>query len=460
MLKTVSKTANKTLFGPIFRRYSIAKSPLSDRWQTDPTIIMNTFARRKTISGRYGIEGKLDDKPVTHVSMNPPRKFHVAKEENEAFLREYSRAIVEQQYMTLLELPTVYSPLRIDVDVEKMDALDKVITEDLIENLMSLYAEESLKYLAVPSSKSTEELLTAYVLQRKKNYVVDSNSKEGLHAIFPDVVFPTNLHNKLLHRPVAERAESMFSETQEGKFKIVVDQIGKNPWFMIGSQKHCDLYPYTVEYVWKYGEKLMPFTLSMNSESEIFQWVSKFSIRHKNVSEFSKETSEDLNKKILSIKESGEDELSLYNARKLKSFSSQSQPGFKASSSQFQINENYRSRKQQTFSGKQLDSLFKDLENLIDLYDAEIADSYRSWSSIGFAMKILCHYYDDCDNDFREIWFTFSKKSPKFDQVECEKKWISFDASRGELLLAKRILLKYANQCDISEKYRSFIYRL
>lgn len=449
MLEKVAQIANKILRTTFSRFYTSVKPSLSDRWQTDQNIIMNTFARRKVISDRYGITDKSDDSPITHVSMNPPRKFHVPKVDNEIFLQKYTRAIIDHQYMTLLELPTVYSPLRIDVDVEKTDPSVEAVTEKLIEQIMNLYAEESLKYLANPTSSKTQGLLTAYIMQRKKNYMVDSETKEGLHAIFPDVVFPSNLHNTLFHIPIAEVVENMTSG--EGKFKISVDQIGKNPWFMLGSQKHCDLYPYTVEYVWKYGEKLMPFTLNMNSESEVLHWVSKFSIRHKEPSEFCVEASEDLKNEILSIKESGEEELSFHNAIKSKA-PSQFQSYVKSDYDKF--------RKQQKFSDKTMNKLIIDLGNLLDLYDIEISDTYKSWSSIGFALKILCQSCGGCENDFKELWFSFSEKSAKFNPSECEKSWNSLDSSKGDVLFAKRILSKYANECDISAKYKNFLTQL
>lgn len=449
MLEKVTQTANKILRTTFSRFYTSGRPSLSDRWQTDKNIIMNTFARRKVISDRYGVTNKSDDCPITHVSMNPPRKFHVPRVDNEIFLQKYTRGIIDHQYMTLLELPTVYSPLRVDVDVEKMDSSVDVVTEKLIEQIMSLYAEESLKYLADPTSLKTQGLLTAYVMQRKKNYMVDSETKDGLHAIFPDAVFPSNLHNSLFHIPIAEVVENMTSG--EGKFKILVDQIGKNPWFMLGSQKHCDLYPYTVEYVWKYGEKLTPFTLNMNSESEVFHWVSKFSIRHKEPSEYCVEASDDLKNEILSIEESGEEELNVLNASKSKA------------SSQFQsyVKSDYgKLRRQQKFCDKTMNKLIIDLGNLLDLYDVEISDTYKSWSSIGFALKILCESCDECENEFKELWFSFSEKSAKFNPSECEKTWNSLDSSKGDVLFAKRILLKYANECDISAKYKTFLTHL
>lgn len=449
MLERVRQAANKISRATVSRFYTSDRPPLSDRWQTDQNIIMSTFARRKVISDRYGIADKSDKSPITHVSMNPPRKFHVSKVDNEIFLQKYARGVIDHQYMTLLELPTVYSPLRVDVDVEKIDPSMEVVTENLIEQIMNLYAEESLKYLADPSSDTTLGLLTAYVMQRKKNYIVDSETKEGLHAIFPDVVFPSNLHNTLFHIPIAEVVENMT--LGEEKFKILVDQIGKNPWFMLGSQKHCDLYPYTVEYVWRYGEKLMPFNLNMNLESEVFHWVSKFSIRHKEPSKFNMEASDDLKKEILSIEESGGEELSVHNSLKFKT------------ENQFQSyvsSDNGRSRRQQKFSEKTMNKLVMDLRNLLDLYDVEISDTYKSWSSIGFALKILSETCDGCEDEFKELWFSFSEKSSKFNLMECEKSWNLLDSSKGDVLFAKRILLKYANQCDISDKYKNFLTQL
>lgn len=434
MLGNLPQTVSK-IFQRTSRRYCTSvKIPLSDRWRTDKNIIMNTFARKKMVADRYGIEGKSADKSATHVSMNPPRKFHVPKAENETFLQEYSRSIVDGQYMTMLEIPTVCSPLRVDIDVEKLDSSSVVLGEEYIERVMDLYAEESLKYLADSSCPENENVLTSYIMKRKKNYAVEGGTKEGIHAIFPRVVFPTNLHNKLFHIPVSESVQNDLSGEEE--FKIVIDQIGRNPWFMFGSQKHCDLHPYTVEYIWKYGEQLLPFTLSLNSESEIFHWVEKFSIRYKPLSQISETASEELRREIQLIEESGEEDLSVYNSLKSKSPLNQI-PMRKT-------NEYFDSQQKVNFTI--LTPQFINVKNVLELFDEEISDAYKSWSSIGFALKLLCHYSGGCDNDYKELWIEFSKKSRKFDQEECEKVWVSFNPDKGNVFMAKRILMKFANQ--------------
>lgn len=76
-----------------------------------------------------------------------------------------------------------------------------------------------------------------------------------------------------------------------------------------------------MEYVWKYGEKLMLFILNMNLESEVFYWVLKFFIRYKEFSEYCMEVLDDLKNEILFIEESEVEDLSVYNVLKFKVFS-------------------------------------------------------------------------------------------------------------------------------------------
>lgn len=76
-----------------------------------------------------------------------------------------------------------------------------------------------------------------------------------------------------------------------------------------------------MEYVWKYGGKLMLFTLNMNLESEVFYWVLKFFIRYKEFSEYCVEVLDDLKNEILFIEESEVEDLSVYNVLKFKVFS-------------------------------------------------------------------------------------------------------------------------------------------
>lgn len=51
--------------------------------------------------------------------------------------------------------------------------------------------------------------------------MVDSEIKEGLYAIFFDLVFLFNLYNSLFYIFIVEVVENMISG--EGKFKILVD---------------------------------------------------------------------------------------------------------------------------------------------------------------------------------------------------------------------------------------------
>lgn len=104
-----------------------------------------------------------------------------------------------------------------------------------------------------------------------------------------------------------------------------------------------------------------------------------------------------------------------------------------------------------------MNKLIKDLGNLLDLYDVEILDIYKLWFFIGFVLKILCESYDECENEFKELWFFFFEKLVKFNLLECEKIWNLLDLFKGDVLFVKRILLKYVNECDISVKYKIFL---
>lgn len=86
---------------------------------------------------------------------------------------------------------------------------------------MSFYVEESLKYLVDLMLFKIQGLLIVYVMQRKKNYIVDSEIKEGLYVIFFDVVFLFNLYNLFFYIFIVEVVENMI--LGEGKFKILVD---------------------------------------------------------------------------------------------------------------------------------------------------------------------------------------------------------------------------------------------
>lgn len=86
---------------------------------------------------------------------------------------------------------------------------------------MSFYVEESLKYMVDLLLFKIQGFLIVYVMQRKKNYMVDREIKDGLYVIFFDVVFLFNLYNLLFYIFIVKVVENMI--LGEGKFKILVD---------------------------------------------------------------------------------------------------------------------------------------------------------------------------------------------------------------------------------------------
>ena len=85
-----------------------------------------------------------------------------------------------------------------------------------------------------------------------------------------------------------------------------------------------------------------------------------------------------------------------------------------------------------------------DLQKLIDLISPDRAVDYKSWVSIGMAIK-----YNDPDNGL-DVFRSFSQKCPeKYDRVECERKWDEFRPN-GTITVGT---LHYLARKDNEEEY-------
>lgn len=88
-----------------------------------------------------------------------------------------------------------------------------------------------------------------------------------------------------------------------------------------------------------------------------------------------------------------------------------------------------------------------DIKKLCNLLSDDRIDNYKEWIDIGMCLKNL-------SDKFFKIWLSLSKKSNKFDENECVKKWKSFKKAKNGLQIGS--LIKWALD-DNNEKCRDFL---
>jgi len=88
-----------------------------------------------------------------------------------------------------------------------------------------------------------------------------------------------------------------------------------------------------------------------------------------------------------------------------------------------------------------------DIELLVNMLESHRNDSYDSWLSVG-----MCLF--NIDRDYKVIWRKWSRKNPKYDEDEFEKKWKSFKKTKDGLKIGS--LLRWAKQ-DNPIKYEDFM---
>ena len=96
---------------------------------------------------------------------------------------------------------------------------------------------------------------------------------------------------------------------------------------------------------------------------------------------------------------------------------------------------------------KKSDFTENDIRNLVNMISLEKIDNYQNWIDIGICLKNL-------DNDYLTIWNDWSKKSDKYKDGECFKKWKTFNKQNGKQLKIGS-LIKWAKE-DNLKKFKSY----
>lgn len=339
---------------------------------------------------RHRVEKGAD---FTHTSLGYPRgSYYVSRDHHASFLDAYTQA-VSQTFLYMTEKHCDISPVLIDLDF-KYNGSDK----------SRRYNETHLKHIVTGYIACMSELLnlrspvTAVIMEKPNPTECAVGIKDGIHIVFPDIVTPPT-EQYMIRTEVLKRLPQVIADLAPANpWNCVIDDnvIVRNNWMMYGSVKP-GAHAYSVTRVWKvnFGMKLdglndLDFTEdTTHNYNDVAYWVTRLSIRNKmHVTE----TLPHRRKDVFALEEQ-------IAARK-----KEVQPD---STTQTRVT--------------RCVDCYDDYEiarRLTGILSPERATNYDSWIRVGW-----CLY--NIDPRLLPEWETFSRKSTKYVEGECQTMWRS-----------------------------------
>lgn len=343
----------------------------------------------------------------THTSMGSPTgAFNIEENKLDTFFHLYEKMVKEGGNVYMIEKHIDVSPILIDLDFKfDFELSERQYTEKHIQLIIDLYMNEIEEHFKL---KNKSEELIAFVFERAKPYQVKKAkselTKDGIHIVFPYI--PTEPYAQYMLRDnILKKIEPIFEDIKlRNPMSDVVDRciIQKNGWLMYGSKKpNCDPYKLTKIY---------------DSHRNI---IGLDDVDYKGFTNLAQ---------FLSIRRH-----TIENSIKLKDETQTAKYKKKVSKSKIKHSKNIYN----------LDEVIA----LVDILDENRSNDFEKWLEVGICLNSID------STELFDVWNTFSKKSPKYDENYCIKKWDEItesNKSRKELTIAS--LIYWAKQ-DNFEKF-------
>lgn len=319
----------------------------------------------------------------THTSIvKPSGAYYIPSEEETRFFSLYKSAITNNDDLHLTEKHRDISPFLIDLDFrfEMTDNNIKRKFEDThIQNIVDAYIDVMRVYIDLP------ETVTFYVMQKPYPVIDKGIVKDGIHVVIPDVITSPSVQYIVRKNVIPKLAEIFKDMDLKNSIEDVVDEavIERNNWQLYGSSKpNCD--KYKISHIFKYQKEVLE-NLDVNPDDTIY--VEVLSIRNKYNA---------IKPKIEKMNELKEYEEKVKKTKKLK-----------MEGPAFQTNQNLK---------KNTVDNIDYVKKVVDLLDANRANNYQDWIRVGWCLRNI-------DHRLLDQWISFSKKSEKFVDGECERMW-------------------------------------
>ena len=374
---------------------------------------------------------KRQDQELTHTAIGDPKSYGITDtskriygasyaipdNKSDIFLELYDEYVFNQNnksYLTEKHLDGI-GPIVIDLDFRfagKID--DHPYTLEFVKEFLKIFTSELLGIVDIPL-----EYLTSFVMEKPKpKYLEDKDlTKDGIHIMMPFAIVTPKLQFAIRYKCINNmKMKSLFKEINcTNKADDIFDKcvIDKNNWQMYGSRKpHHSAYRLTevINYNFIYSDDNSPMALSKQLEegqepdllmlkTKVAQFSNKELLRLLSVRNF--------NKKYIynySEEEIGKiEEIKIPDKEKTK----KKMNGVKKRRSP--VNKKHATAEE-----------FIMAREMVTVLNNRRINDYESWLNLGFCLHNI-------DDRLLEDWISFSKKSNKYVEGECESMWSNMD---------------------------------
>jgi len=347
---------------------------------------------------------KRNDKPEFTHTIIPNHPVHyggsytIPDDKYDKFLDIYHRDVFEQgKEAYLTEKHKDFSPVLIDLDFRfKLEDSDRQYTDEFIVEYLKCYIEEAKKLLIIKGH------IEIFVLEKTKPKVDKEKKlvKDGIHIIIPKLLtlpmIQYILRYKMINNARVQDILSKLGITNPIEDVIDICVIEKNNWQMYGSRKpNCEAYKLTQIYE-SFNTNLKLIDVGKYNHRKLLDLMSIRNKQKKDITLIKDEKHEEITKMYQAIPQK----------ERLKK---QQRPVIrnKKKKSPSRINTNFN---------ENLDKIKK----IIDILSVDRANNYNEWQNLGWCLHNI-------DDRLLPIWITFSKKSSKFKDGECEQEWPYMD---------------------------------
>lgn len=352
---------------------------------------LQSFLSQYTAETIINEKGKKETVSFTHTSMGGG-SYDIPTAEMETLYRLLEKSLAKTS-VHLTEKPTDPCPLKVDLDFRfDLEDIRRKYTINHILGMVKLYNEVIAEYVDIDPDE-----INAYVFERSEPYKFKGNLKDGIHIIYPEVMVDTTIQQVIRDVVIGRCAEVLGDLPLKNSYTEVVDLavIAKNNWLMYGCCKP-GLPPYVLSRVYNYY---------MKEDTDLSKYTMGFLIRH--LSNFNR------NKPVYYVKDDPviQDkytEKSKQNAEKQE----------KKKVVRQELTRNFILTKKK-YRSKCSDSLLQEAQQLTGVLQTYRADNYHDWVEVGWCLHNI-------DESLLDTWIKFSKKSSKYEDGECERKWITF----------------------------------
>jgi len=388
--------------------------------------IFNDFLESKSIK-------KHEDCLITHTSLSKG-KYFIDDNELDNFFKLYHNYIKDNNPpLRIVERPKALSCIKIDLDFRfSREIKNHLYTSKHIHDFIISCICEIDNYFNIDNDKKKVFVyeIEKPVTEVKKNGEV---YKDGIHIMFPYIISKPNIQH-IIRSNILKNFHDIFPIDEIGYTnssdniydKSIIDSTG---WLMYGSCKPNRV-PYTLTHVYhkKKSEELVIIDDDMEIELEeedisnydLNEIISLSSIRNKT--------------EVSEIDKNRLDEIEEFDYNKNK----------KSISSNKAIGTNYKKKCNEPISVKKF----------VEMLSDERADDYNQWLEIGLALYAI----GEGDDVYYDIWDDFSKKSSKWEEGCCFKKWNSFNL-RSDTNILDIGSLRYWAQLDNPIDYINYTYK-